>query len=132
MPESARQPDLAGPAASPLGRGRESGLWPWLVQRITAVLLIYALAVHLVVTHIFNLGDISFANIDQRLESWFYIVTDFILLGASLVHGLNGLRMVLLDRWFRGVSRYALDFVLVVLGVATFAYGAWGLWAWLG
>lgn len=110
----------------------EGGMWPWLLQRITAVVLIYALAVHLVVTHIFNLGELTFANVDERLESWFYLVTDFALLGASLFHGLNGLRMVLLDYGFRGGRRVALDIVLVVVGVATFVYGTIGLWAWIG
>jgi hypothetical protein len=40
--------------------------------------------------------------------------------------------MVLLDRWFRGGSRYFLDAILVLVGAGMFAYGAWGLWAWLG
>jgi succinate dehydrogenase hydrophobic anchor subunit len=123
---------LAEPGGGVGARTRESGLWPWLVQRLTAVLLIYALAVHLVATHIFAIGELDFANVAGRLDSWFYIVTDFILLGASLVHGLNGLRMVLLDRWFRGGSRYFLDAILVLVGAGMFAYGAWGLWAWLG
>jgi succinate dehydrogenase / fumarate reductase cytochrome b subunit len=114
-----------------LHRG-EGGTWAWLLQRISAVVLVYALAVHLIVTHIFNIGELSFSNVDARLESWFYIITDFVLLGASLFHGLNGLRMVLLDRWFGGPSRIVMDIVLVILGLVTFVYGTWGLWAWLG
>lgn len=114
-----------------IARG-ESGFWPWFLQRVSAVLLIYALLVHLVATHIFALGELSFANVEQRLQSWFYVITDFILLGAALFHGLNGLRMVLLDYWFAGKNRIGLDALLVIVGLGTFAYGAWALLVWIG
>jgi succinate dehydrogenase hydrophobic membrane anchor protein len=114
-----------------IARG-ESGFWPWLLQRVTAVLLIYGLVVHLVATHIFAIGEISFDNVQERLQSWFFIITDFLLLASALFHGLNGLRMVLLDYWFAGRSRWALDAVLILVGLGMFAYGTWALLAWIG
>ena len=33
------------------------GMWSWLFQRITAVLLIVCLAIHLSLTHLFNIGQ---------------------------------------------------------------------------
>ena len=43
------------------------GMWSWLFQRITAVLLIVCLAIHLSLTHIANIGEIDVENIGGRL-----------------------------------------------------------------
>jgi succinate dehydrogenase membrane anchor subunit len=107
------------------------GMWPWLFQRITAVVLIVGLAVHLFALHVVNLGSLSYDNVAGRLSSGFFVVVDFALLGAGLFHALNGLRTVLLDYGFRGGRRTALTVGLWVVGVAAFAYGTWALWPWL-
>ena len=46
----------------------EGGMWSWLFQRITAVLLIVCLAIHLILTHIVNIGELDYANIGDRLR----------------------------------------------------------------
>ncbi len=112
-------------------RKGEGGVWPWFLQRITAVLLLYGLTVHLVVLHVLNIGRLTFDNIGDRLGSGFFIFTDFLLLFAVVFHGLNGVRMVLLDYGFAGSKRTALDAALVVIGVAAIAYGIWAFWPWL-
>jgi succinate dehydrogenase hydrophobic anchor subunit len=109
------------------------GMWAWLAQRVTAVVLIVGLLTHLVATHVFNLGHLSFLNIGDRLGSTFFVVIDVSLLAAAIFHGLNGARMVVLDYWLktRG-SRLALTIGLWVLGSVTFVYGLWALWPWIG
>src|SRR5450756_2771233 len=49
-----------------LDRSR-GGMWPWLGQRVTAVLVIVTIMVHLVLTHYIAIGQLSFANIGDRL-----------------------------------------------------------------
>lgn len=143
--QSARQatpPTSPGgsPPASPTARMRETvldqsrgGMWAWLAQRVTAVVLIVGLLTHLVATHVFNLGHLSFLNISDRLGSTFFVVIDVSLLAAAIFHGLNGARMIVLDYWLktRG-SRLALTIGLWVLGSVTFVYGLWALWPWIG
>ena len=108
------------------------GMWSWLLQRVTAVVLIVGLLTHLVATHIFNLGHLSFLNIDHRLASTFFVVIDVSLLAAAVFHGLNGARMIVLDYWLESrASRRALSIGLWVLGSATFVYGMWALWPWI-
>lgn len=107
------------------------GMWAWLFQRITAIILVFGLAVHLVSLHVVNIGDLTYDNVAGRLASWFFIVTDFSLLGAGLFHALNGVRMVLLDYGFSGGSRHILSVFLWAVGLAAFAYGTWALWPWL-
>ena len=63
------------------------------------MVLIVGLLTHLVATHIFNLGHLSFLNIGDRLGATFFVVIDVSLLAAAIFHGLNGARMVVLDYW---------------------------------
>ena len=44
-------------------------MWPWLLQRVTAVILLLGLAVHLFALHIVNLGSLSYDNVAGRLAS---------------------------------------------------------------
>jgi succinate dehydrogenase cytochrome b556 subunit len=108
------------------------GMWAWLFQRITAVVVFVTIAIHLAATHIFAIGDLSDANIADRLASAFFVVVDLSLLAAVLFHALNGARMVVLDYWFSEKGpRRALAIVLWVIGVVIFVYGSWALWPWI-
>ena len=39
------------------------GMWAWLFQRVTAVVLIVCLMTHLIAAHIFGLGHLSYLDI---------------------------------------------------------------------
>ena len=111
----------------------KGGMLAWLFQRITAVLIIITIAVHLIFTHILSIGDITYDTIGKRVMHGAYTTVDIILLFAGVYHALNGLRMVLMDYWFS--SRKAvvgLNIVLWVVGIAAVAYGTWALWPWIG
>ncbi|MEI6451157.1 MAG: hypothetical protein WCP98_14615 [Actinomycetes bacterium] len=114
-----------------LDRSR-GGMWPWLGQRVTAVLVIVTIMVHLVLTHFIAIGELSFDNIGARLAGGAVLVNDIVLLVAVVYHGLNGLRMVVLD-WglaSRG-GRRLFDVVLWLVGVSSIVYGIWALWVWV-
>jgi succinate dehydrogenase hydrophobic anchor subunit len=139
-PAPASPPPATGTGPAPAtGRMRTSvldasrgGMWGWLGQRVTAVVLIVGLLTHLVATHIFNLGHLSYLNIGDRLGSTFFVVIDVSLLAAAIFHGLNGARMVVLDYWLQSrASRLALTIALWVFGLLTFVYGTWALWPWI-
>ena len=114
-----------------LDRSR-GGMWPWLGQRVTAVLVIVTIMVHLVLTHYIAIGELSYDNIGARLAGGAVLVNDVVLLVAVVYHGLNGLRMVVLD-WGLANSgaRRAFDAVLWVVGVAAVIFGTWALWVWV-
>jgi succinate dehydrogenase cytochrome b556 subunit len=135
----------AAPAASgpvPVGAVRDldrgqlgdarGGVWGWLMQRVTAVVLIVGLGTHLVATHILNIGDLSYDNIAARLAGAFFIIIDVGLLAAAIFHGLNGLRMVLLDYfWNARRQRLVFTWLLWAFGTAFFIFGLWALWPWI-
>ena len=112
--------------------GSRGGMWPWLGQRLTAVLVIVTIMIHLVLTHFVAIGHLSYDNIGARLAAGVVVANDIVLLLAVVFHGLNGLRMVVLD-WglaSRG-GRRVFDAVLWLVGIASIVYGIWALWAWV-
>ncbi|HXA96887.1 MAG TPA: hypothetical protein VN323_15105 [Candidatus Dormibacteraeota bacterium] len=89
-------------------RDTRAGMWAWLVQRAAAVGLLGVIALH--------------------LRNPFVRPVQAALLGLVLLHGLLGVRAILLDfglpvRWHRGLLVGA-----VLLGAAIFA-AFWG-WRW--
>lgn len=114
-----------------LDRSR-GGMWPWLGQRVTAVLVIVTIMVHLVLTHYIAIGQLSFANIGDRLAGGAVLVNDIVLLVAVVYHALNGLRMVVLDWGLASSSgRRVFDAVLWLVGSLAIVYGIWALWVWV-
>lgn len=104
------------------------GVWAWILQRITAVLLIFFLGAHLFVLHYVpeNL-NISFLGVAARFKSVLYIVIDSGLLATALYHGLNGVRNVLFDFVADEGKRRAITVVLFIVGLAFLIWGAYAL-----
>ena len=114
-----------------LDRSR-GGMWPWLGQRVTAVVIIVTIMVHLVLTHFVAIGELSYDNIRERLASGAVLANDVLLLVAVVYHALNGVRMVMLDWGLTGRStRRGFDAFLWVAGVTAVVYGIWALWVWV-
>lgn len=108
------------------------GMWPWLGQRVTAVVVIVTIMIHLVLTHYIAIGHLSYDNIGTRLAGGAVLANDVVLLLAVVFHALNGVRMVVLD-WGLANSgaRRGFDAFLWVVGVAAVVFGIWALWAWV-
>ena len=114
-----------------LDRSR-GGMWPWLGQRVTAVLVIVTIMVHLVLTHYIAIGELSFDNIGARLAGGAVLVNDVLLLLAVVYHALNGLRMVVLDWGLAGSGgRRVFAVALWLVGIVAVVYGIWALWVWV-
>jgi succinate dehydrogenase hydrophobic membrane anchor protein len=110
----------------------KGGMLSWLFQRITAVLVIICLAIHLILTHLANIGNLNYDTVGHRLAHGTVTAMDIILLAAALFHALNGLRMVLMDYWFTSRGRaLSLTLGLWVVGLAFLVYGIWALWPWI-
>ena len=114
-----------------LDRSR-GGMWPWLGQRVTAVVILITIMVHLVLTHFVAIGELSFDNIGERLASTAVLVNDVLLLVAVVYHALNGVRMVVLDWGLSGQGvRRGFDALLWVVGIVAVIFGIWALWVWV-
>lgn len=105
--------------------GAQAGMWPWLMQRVTAVLLLVFLGLHIWALHYAVVGEeIRFDRVSQRLQSPLFIFVDAGLLAVVLYHALNGTRTVLLDFEMGEGTERAITWLLIVVGLATFLFGA--------
>ncbi len=100
--------------------------WGWVLQRVSAVLLVVFVGGHLWVEHYMNT---STAEVTRRLSHWVFAGLDIGLLVSVVFHGLNGLYSILREalhgspRWLAGV--------LWGLGIFTVFWGTDILWAFL-
>jgi succinate dehydrogenase/fumarate reductase cytochrome b subunit len=106
--------------------------WPWFLQRVTGVVLVILLTLHIVVNHLFNIAEVEddilpglvvFSDVADRFEMPIYWVIAVLLLSFALFHGLNGVRNILLDYGVRGTGEKVATGALLGVGVAAFAFG---------
>jgi succinate dehydrogenase cytochrome b556 subunit len=108
------------------------GVWAWILQRITAVLLAVFLGTHLAVLHYVDENlVINFAGVATRMKSALYLFVDGGLLIIGLYHALNGVRAVILDFVVGESARRSVTAVMWVLGVAFALLGLYALAAFL-
>lgn len=72
------------------------GLWPWLLQRVTGLYLVFGMAVHIIVLPL-GRETISFESVSARLQNPWWILFDYLLLTTCVYHGFNGLWSIFLD-----------------------------------
>ncbi|MBI4336508.1 MAG: hypothetical protein HY683_01565 [Chloroflexi bacterium] len=115
---------------------RVGGFRPWLLQRLTGLLLLALLAAHIWVNHFAGIGKVAsgqqeelvlFSLSAQRLKTVLFIAIDFALLATVLHHGLSGMRTILAE--WRVTARHmrTVTLLLRLLSATAFAYGAWVL-----
>jgi len=97
-------------------RSTATNVWLWLFQRVSAVLLVVILGVHL-----------WLANFGQASSS-LRAVLGVVLLGLALFHGLNGVRTVIFDFNIGAQGRKFTTMLLLLLGVVSLLFGMYGLW----
>jgi succinate dehydrogenase hydrophobic anchor subunit len=89
----------------------------WLLQRITAAILVVLLGLHLWAS-----------NFTTNWTSMFRGLVDLSLLALALLHGLNGVRTVALDFGVGSAGKRFLSASLALIGFVAFLFGAYGLW----
>jgi succinate dehydrogenase hydrophobic anchor subunit len=109
-------------------KGETLSGWWWLLQRVSGVLLLGLLAVHLVLTHFVNPAEaVQFASVRSRLGISPMMLVDHSLLFLGLFHGLYGLFVVLQDLLPKQMAQRAVAWALTVLGVSLGILGAYTL-----
>jgi succinate dehydrogenase / fumarate reductase, membrane anchor subunit len=104
----------------------ESGLelYAWIFMRISGLALLFLALGHLVIMHVIhNVDHIDFQFVAARYATPFWRTYDLLMLWFAMIHGVNGIRTVLVDyvsaRGWRVVSLaslYVLGFALLTLG----------------
>jgi len=91
-----------GSGPRPASGGFET--FSWYYFRISGVILIFLVIVHLIIMHVTN--DVScttYMFVSMRYSNPFWRLFDWLLLTLALTHGMNGLRVVI-DDYVRSAS----------------------------
>ena len=100
-------------------------LGSWLFMRISGILLLFLAVGHVVIMHVIGggVGRVDFKFVEVRWQSPFWRTWDWLLLSLALLHGVNGLRVVVLDYVRSPGARFAITWFFNVVGVVLFALG---------
>jgi succinate dehydrogenase / fumarate reductase cytochrome b subunit len=105
-------------ATSPTGtlyRGRE-GMWTWVLHRITGVMIFFFLFVHVIDTSMVRVSPEAYNTAVETYKNPVVGLMEVGLVAAVLFHGLNGIRVVLVDFWEKG-PRYQRQMTYGVVGL---------------
>ena len=102
-------------------------VWWWLFMRISGVILMFLVLIHLYIMHLVDEGveRVNFAFVAERWEGVGWRSFDWLLLFLALLHGANGSRVIIEDYvrrpGWRTASKtllYTTTGILMILGTA--------------
>jgi succinate dehydrogenase / fumarate reductase membrane anchor subunit len=110
------------------GRERPAGgweLWTWLFMRISGVVLLLLAVGHILIMHVFDggVGRVNFGFVAARWGSPLWRTWDWALLSLALVHGVNGLRVIVQDYVKWPAIRFAVNMFFAVVTFTLFVLG---------
>ena len=102
------------------------GQWSWAAHRITGVGVVAFLFGHIVDTFGVGFGPELYNETISLYKQWWFKPFEVLLVGATLYHALNGLRIIIFDFWPKLALRQKtfayIEFVLFLLGFAPVAF----------
>jgi succinate dehydrogenase / fumarate reductase cytochrome b subunit len=104
--------------AGTLYRGR-GGMWSWVAHRVTGVLIFFFLFAHVLDTALVRVSPDSYNRVIDLYKTPIVNLMEVGLVGAVLYHALNGIRIMLIDFWDKGV-RYQREMTYAVVTIFVF------------
>ena len=97
----------------------DPGMWSWVLHRITGVLTFFFLFVHVLDTALVRVSPNTYDQVIETYKTPIVNLLEVGLVGAVLFHALNGIRVMLVDFWEKGVrlQRQMLYVEIVVFAV---------------
>ncbi len=107
--------------AGTLYRGKV-GMWSWVLHRITGVAIFFFLLVHVLDTSLVRLSPEAYNAVINTYKTPIIGLAELGLVAAILYHALNGLRVILIDFWRKGVKyQNVMWWVVVAIAFVIFA-----------
>jgi succinate dehydrogenase / fumarate reductase, cytochrome b subunit len=113
-PESPVAPARRSPRRT-LYRG-DPGMWSWVLHRITGATIFFFLFVHVLDTALVRVSPQAYNEVIETYKTPIVGLMEVGLVAAVLYHGLNGVRVILIDFWQHG-PRYQRLMLWIVIGV---------------
>ena len=91
-------------------------MWSWVLHRITGATIFFFLFVHVLDTALVRVSPEAYNEVINTYKTPIIGLMEVGLVAAMLYHGLNGIRVILVDFWQHG-PKYQRLMLWVVLGV---------------
>ena len=107
--------------AGTLYRGK-IGMWSWVLHRITGVAIFFFLLVHTLDTALVRVSPEAYNAVINTYKTPIIGLAELGLVAAILFHGLNGIRVILIDFWRKGEKYQNVMFwIVIAIALAIFA-----------
>jgi succinate dehydrogenase / fumarate reductase, cytochrome b subunit len=99
-------------------RWQFGGMVAWTIQRVTGILLLFYLFVHVHTISKLSQGPVAFDRAIATFNSPFFKLLEIALLATVVLHACNGIRITLVDLGI-GVGRQRQMFWIITVGAGT-------------
>ena len=101
-------------------------MWSWLLHRITGLGVLLFLLIHIVDIGLLGFGPTVYNNGIALFGTVPVRIVSLALIGAVLYHAFNGVRILIIDFWPKGVKyqsqMFAVVMILTIVGFLPMAY----------
>jgi succinate dehydrogenase / fumarate reductase cytochrome b subunit len=97
-------------------------MWSWVLHRITGVAIFFFLLVHVLDTALVRVSPEAYNAVINTYKTPIIGLAELGLVAAILFHGLNGIRVILIDFWRKGAKyQNAMFWIVVAIALVIFA-----------
>lgn len=108
--------------------GRGLGMWAFWLHRLTGLAIAGYLLLHILVISTVVGGTDSFNQAMKFLKAPIFVLLEMGLLAVILIHGLNGIRIVLFDLGYGVKNQKQIFIALMLLAIIPFVIGLAVAW----
>ncbi len=94
----------------------DPGMWSWVLHRITGTTIFFFLFVHVLDTALVRVSPQAYNEVVETYKTPIVGLMEIGLVAALLYHALNGVRIILIDFWWKG-PRYQRQMLWAVAAV---------------
>jgi succinate dehydrogenase / fumarate reductase cytochrome b subunit len=99
----------------------KTGMWAWVGHRLTGIILVIYVFMHLAFLSTASIGDKNFEDLMKTTAQPAFVLMDFLLVCAVIYHAMNGFRVIMFDLGI-GIRRQKLVFwIMMAVAAATVA-----------
>jgi succinate dehydrogenase / fumarate reductase cytochrome b subunit len=104
----------------------QSGMWSWLLHRVTGLGILLFLLIHIVDISLLGFGPRVYDEGILLFDSVVVRILSLAVIAAVLFHAFNGVRIMVIDFWRKGVhyqrNLFVAVVVLAIIGFIPMAY----------
>ena len=106
----------------------KTGMWAWVGHRITGLVLVAYVFMHLSFLSTASMGSEDFDSLMEVTSQPLFVAMDFLLIVVVIYHAMNGARVVMFDLGL-GIRHQKLVFwICMAIAAVLIVGGVWAVW----